>query len=47
MEGAVYWVDKVVSLSTEEEEHPEDVYNHRATTTDMRNNLDRSHVGSC
>ena len=26
MEGAVYWVDKVVSLSTEAEEHPEDVY---------------------
>ena len=26
MEGAVYWVDKVVSLYTEVEEHPEDVY---------------------
>ena len=47
MEGAVYWVDKVASLSTEAEEHPENVYNHRATTTAMRNNLHKSHVGCC
>ena len=26
VEGAVYWVDKVVRLSTDGEEHPEDVY---------------------
>ncbi len=26
VEGAVYWADKVVSLSTGAEEHPEDVY---------------------
>ena len=25
VEGAVYWADKVASLSTETEEHPEDV----------------------
>ena len=37
VEGAVYWVDKVVSLSTEE--LPEDVYNHRASTTAMSKNL--------
>ena len=42
VEGAVYWADKVVSLSTEEEEHPEDVYNHRATTIAMRNNQHKS-----
>ena len=45
VEGAVYWADKVVSLSTEAEEHPEDVYNHRAATTAMRNNLHKSLVG--
>ena len=58
MEGAVYWADKVVSLSTEAEEHPEDVYSlgqalvsakqyHRAATIAMRNNLHKSHVGCC
>ena len=47
VEGAVYWVDKVVSLSTEEEEHPEDVYSHRAATTAVSNKLDKSHVGCC
>ena len=53
VEGAVYWADKVVSLSTEAEEHPEDVYslgqaqNHRAATITMRNNLHKSHVGCC
>ena len=39
VEGAVYWVDKEVSLSTEKEEHHENVYSHRVTTTAMRNNL--------
>ena len=43
----MYWVDKEVSLSTEEEEHLENVYNHRAATTIMRNNLHKSHVGCC
>ena len=47
VEGAVYWVDKEVSLSTEAEENLEDAYSHRATTTTMRNNLYKSHVGSC
>ena len=42
----MYWVDKVVSLATEEEEQLEDVYSHRAATT-MRNNLHKSHVGCC
>ena len=58
VEGAVYWADKVASLSTETEEHPEDVnilgqalvsakQNHRAATIiAMRNNLHKSHVGS-
>ena len=45
MEGAVYWVDKVVSLYTEVKEHTEDVYNHRAANTAMRNNLHKSQVG--
>ena len=55
VEGAVYWADKVVSLSTEAEEHPEDVYSlgqalvsakqyHRAATIAMRNNLHKSQV---
>ena len=50
VEGAVYWVDKVVSLYTEE--HPEDVYSlvsvkqcYRAATI-MRNNLHKSHVAA-
>ena len=47
VEGAVYWADKVVSLSTEAEEHPENVYNHRDADTAMRNNLHKSHVGCC
>ena len=58
VEGAVYWADKVASLSTEAEEHPEDVYilgqalvsakqYHRAATIAMRNNLHKSHVGCC
>ena len=38
VEGAVYWVDKA-------EEHAENLYNHRAATTAMRNNLHKSHVG--
>ena len=41
VEGAVYWTDKEVSLSTMEEEHPENVYSHRSTTA-MRNNLHKS-----
>ena len=40
----MYCTDKVVSLS-EEEEHPEDMYNHRAATTAMRNNLHKSQAG--
>ena len=40
VEGAVYWADKVVSLSTQVEEDPEDMYKHR-------NNLYKSHVGRC
>ena len=47
VEGAVYWADKVVSLSTEAEENPENVYSHRAATNAMRNNLHKSHVGCC
>ena len=58
VEGAVYWADKVVSLSNEAEDHPEDVYSlgqalisakqyHRAATIAMRNNLHKSHVGCC
>ena len=35
VEGAVYWADN------------QDVYNHRAATTAMRNNLHKSHVGCC
>ena len=35
----MYWADKVVSLSTEEEEQQEDVYNH------MRNKLHKSQAG--
>ena len=38
VEGAVYRVIKVVSLYTQVEEDPEDVYKHR-------NNLHKSHVG--
>ena len=45
VEGAVYWVDKEVSLSTEVKEHPENVYNHRDATSAMRNNLHKSQVG--
>ena len=45
VEGAVYWADKVVSLYTEAEGHPEDVYNHRDANTAMRNNLHKSQVG--
>ena len=45
VEGAVYWADKEVSLYTEVKEHPEDVYNHRAANTAMRNNLHKSQVG--
>ena len=41
VEGAVYWVDKVVSLYTEE--HQENVYNHRACIG-MRNNLHKHDV---
>ena len=41
-EGAVIWVDKGVTLSTEAEEHPENVYSDWATTTAMRNNLHKS-----
>ena len=55
VEGAVYWADKLVSLSTEAEKHPEDVYSqgqalvsakpyHRAATIAIRNNLHKSHV---
>ena len=40
----MYWADKEVSLSTEGEEHPENVYNHRAANTAMRNNLNKSQV---
>ena len=40
VEGAVYWVDKVVSLSIEE--HPENVYSNWTATTAMRNNLHKS-----
>ena len=47
VEGAVYWVDKEVSLSTEAEDHPENVYSHRATNTAVSNKLDKSHVGCC
>ena len=58
VEGAVYWADKVASLSIDTEEHPEDVYilgqalvtakqYHRAATIAMRNNLHKSHVGCC
>ena len=36
----MYWVDKA-------EEHAENLYNHRAATTAMRNNLHKSHVGCC
>ena len=54
----MYWADKVVSLSTGAEEHPEDVYSlgqalvaakqyHRAATIAMRNNLHKSHMGCC
>ena len=46
VEGAVYWADKVVSLSTEAEEHLDDVNSLRAATA-MRNNLHKSHVGCC
>ena len=54
VEGAVYWADKVASLSTETEEHPENVnilgqalakQYHRAATIAMRNDLHKSHVG--
>ena len=58
VEGPVYWADKVASLSTETEEHPEDVnilgqalvtakQYHRAATIAMRNNLHKSHMGCC
>ena len=58
VEGAVYWADKVVSLSAGAEDHPEDVYSlgqalvtakqyHRAATIAMRNNLHKSHMGCC
>ena len=48
VEGAVYWADKVVSLSTEEEEHPEDVYSlGQALASAIRNNLHKSNVGCC
>ena len=58
VEGEVYWADKVASLSTETEEHPEDMYilgqalvtakqYHRAANIAMRNNLHKSHVGCC
>ena len=40
VEGAVYWLDKEVSLSTEAEEHP----NYRAATTAMSNNLHKQDV---
>ena len=54
VEGAVYWADKVASLSTE----TEDVnilgqalvtakQYHRAANIAMRNNLHKSHVGCC
>ena len=46
VEGAVYWADKEVSLFTEVEEHPEDVYSDRATTA-MRNNLHKSQAVRC
>ena len=55
VEGAVYWANKVASLSTETEEHPENVYilgqalakqYHRAATIAMKNNLHMSHVAS-
>ena len=46
VEGAVYWADKVVSLYTEAEERPEDVYSlGQALVSAMRNNLHKSHVG--
>ena len=48
MEGAVYWAVKVVSLSTEAEEHPEDVTSMGlALVSAMRNNQHKSHVGCC
>ena len=43
VEGAVYWVDKVDKA----EEHAGNLYNHRAATSAMRNNLHKSHVGCC
>ena len=35
VEGTVYWVDKVVSLSTDAEDHGK----HSAASTGMKNNL--------
>ena len=52
VEGAVYWVDKVVSLSTEKDEHPEDVtlvsakQYQGAITIIIRNNLHKSQVAA-
>ena len=53
VEGAVYWADKVASLSTETEDvnilgHPLVTAKqyHRVATIAMRNNLHKSHVGS-
>ena len=45
VEGAVYWADKVDSLSTEAE-HRKNVHSDRATTA-MRNNLHKSQAVRC